>query len=40
MTDEEIERQNPWSKNYVGSESNSSEHSVIVLKDEDLVHFN
>jgi DNA invertase Pin-like site-specific DNA recombinase len=40
MTDEEIDRQNPWSKNYIGSESNSSEHSVIVLKDEDLVNFN
>lgn len=40
MTEEEIDRQNPWSENYVGSESNSLEHSVIVLKEEDLVHFN
>ena len=30
----------PQVKNYVGSESNSLEHSVILLKKEDLVHFN
>ena len=37
---EEIERQNPWSKSFIGLESNSSKHSVIELKDEDIINFN
>ena len=40
FTDEEIDRQNPWSSNYVGSESSSSKHSVITIKEEDIINFN
>ena len=40
ISHEEIERQNPWSKSFIGLESNSSKHSVIELKDEDIINFN
>jgi hypothetical protein len=40
MTDEEIDRQNPWSKNFIGFETVSSEHSIIIIKEEDIVSFN
>ncbi len=40
FTDEEIDRQNPWSSDYVGSESSSSKHSVITIKEEDIINFN
>lgn len=40
FTDEEIDRQNPWSSKYMGSESSSSKHSVITIKEEDIINFN
>lgn len=40
MTDEEIDRQNPWSKSFIGLETNFSEHSIIEIKEEDLINFN
>jgi len=40
ISHEEIERQNPWSKSFIGLESNSSKHSVIELKEEDIINFN
>jgi DNA invertase Pin-like site-specific DNA recombinase len=40
MTDEEIDRQNPFSKSFIGLETNFSEHSIIEIKEEDLINFN
>ena len=40
MSDEEIDRQNPWSKSFIGLESNSSEQTIIELKEEDIINFN
>jgi site-specific DNA recombinase len=40
MTDEEIDRQNPYSDGFIGLESVSSQHSVIELKNEELLDFN
>ena len=40
MSDEEIDRQNPWSKGFIGLESNSSKHTIIELKEEDIINFN
>jgi site-specific DNA recombinase len=40
MSDEEIDRQNPWSKNFIGYESISYQHSVITISEEDIVNFN
>ena len=40
MTNEEIDRQNPWSPSFIGSESVTSEHSTIELTEEELIIFN
>lgn len=40
FTDEEIDRKNPWSLNYVGSESTSSQQSKITINEGDIINFN
>lgn len=40
MIDEEIERQNTWSKNFIGYESISYQNTVITICEEDIVNFN
>ena len=40
MTDEEIDRQNPWSLTFIGLESMSTEYSVIDINEEDIINFN
>ncbi len=40
LTEEEIDRQNPWSKRFIGLESSSSIQSTIEIKEEDLINFN
>ena len=40
FTDEEIDRKNPWSLNYVGSESTSSQHYKLTINEEDIINFN
>lgn len=40
FTDEEIDRKNPWSLNYVGSESTSSQHYKLIINEEDIINFN
>jgi site-specific DNA recombinase len=40
MTEEEIDRQNPWSKGFVGLETVVSEHDIIMLEEGSLVNFN
>lgn len=40
FTDEEINRKNPWSLNYVGSESTSSQQYKLTINEEDIINFN
>ena len=40
FTDEEIDRKNPWSLNYVGSESTSSQQYKLIINEEDIINFN
>jgi site-specific DNA recombinase len=40
MTDEEIDRQNPWSPSFIGLESMSNEFSVIEINENDIINFN
>ena len=40
MTDEEINRQNPWSPSFIGLESMSNEFSLIEINENDIINFN
>ena len=40
FTHEEIDRKNPWSLNYVGSESTSSQQYKLTINEEDIIKFN